>query len=121
MIDGVGVGTLRAALRIRLEDVFTQHAASLLACVSLHYEYTEFSFFVGSVGGVVRLTLQRYGIRTPLVKGFTKFFRNFFRFFFEGENVCRETPSRMGEGGRVSVGQSVGQLFEIGYKGITKN
>ena len=60
--------------------------------------------------------LQRYGIRTPLVKGFTKFFRSFFRFFFEGENVCRETPSRMGEGGGVSVGQSVGQLFEIGYK-----
>ena len=100
---------MRATLRIRLEGVFMQHAASLLACVSLHYEYTEFSFFVGSVGGVVRLTLQRYGIRTPLVKAFTKFFRNFFRFFFEGENVCRETPSRLereGEGSR-SVSQSV--------------
>jgi hypothetical protein len=91
------------------------------ACVSLHYEYTEFSFFVGECRGVVRLTLQRYGIRTPLVKGFTKFFRNFFKFFFEGENVCLETPSRLGREGEESVGQSVGQLFEIGYKAITKN
>ena len=66
------------------------------------------------------MTLQRYGIRTPLVKGFTKFFRNFFRFFFEGENVCRETPSHMAKAERVSVGQSVGQLFEIGYKGYNK-
>ena len=101
--------------------VSTQHAASLLACVSLHYEYTEFSFFVGSVGGVVRLTLQRYGIRTPLVKGFTKFFRSFFRFFFEGENVCRETPSRLAKGGGCrSVSQSVSCL-KSGTRGITKN
>ena len=97
---------MRAALRIRLVGVSTQHAASLLACVSLHYEYTEFSFFCRECRGVVRLTLQRYGIRTPLVKGFTKFFRNFFRFFFEGENVCRETPSRLGREGE-GVGRSV--------------
>lgn len=77
---------------------------------------------IDSVGGGVsgELTLQRYGIRTPLVKGFTKFFRSFFKFFFEGENVCRETPSRLGRRGRGSVGQSVGQLFEIGYKGYNK-
>ena len=54
---------------------------------------------------VGRSTLQRYGIRTPLVKGFTKFFRSFFRFFRKGENVCLETPSRcVGEG---CVGRSV--------------
>ena len=66
--------------------------------------------------------LQRYGIRTPLVKGFTKFFRSFFRFFFEGENVCRETPSRMGEGGGGcrSVSQSVSCL-KSGTRGDNKN
>ena len=64
--------------------------------------------------------LQRYGIRTPLVKGFTKFFRSFFRFFFEGENVCRETPSRLGrEGGCRSVSQSVSCL-KSGTRGGNK-
>ena len=122
MIDSVGVGTLRAALRIRLEDVFTQHAASLLACVSLHYEFTEFSFFVGSVGGRGAIDFAKIRNPYPACQGFHEVFSKFLQVFLRRRKRLPRNAFTLGaRGGSVSVGQSVGQLFEIGYKGYNKN
>ena len=137
MIDSVGVGSRDAACSVKnticgcfhaarcvltLLVVFTQHAASLLACVSLHYEYTEFSFFVGSVGGRGAIDFAKIRNPYPACQGFHEVFSKFLQVFLRRRKRLPRNAFTLGArgGGSRSVSQSVSCL-KSGTRGVTKN
>ena len=81
----------------------------------------SFRSFVGSVGGGA-IDFAKIRNPYPACQGFHEVFSKFLQVFLRRRKRLPRNAFTLGaRGGGESVGQSVGQLFEIGYKAITKN